>query len=115
MPRYRNHAEQDLDLSHARWGWVDLDATSNPDTVGGSATKTVAGATVPVRYSYLRAVGGDAVINGVNRWEDGTPATLGAVTLYDGVFEPILIQDDELEIESGTVRAYYADDFYYDL
>lgn len=113
MGRYKDgefKIAQHLDLSHGRFGWVDLDATSNPDPGGGS--NTVGGN--PARYVYLRALGADATVINTNLMDPGTPAEKTS-TFYDGFPEPGLWADDVLKITAGTVRAYYADPYYYDI
>lgn len=105
-----------MENSHAEQGWVDLDSTSNPNSTGGSATISVNGSSVPRRYRYLRAIGGNATINMINLLTDSTirESPQDGVTLYEGFPEPVLVKDSDLEIVSGDVRAYYAPVDYYD-
>lgn len=109
-PQHKNEIVLDYEMAHARNGWADLDSTSNPNTYG-TKTTTVNGASVPVQWCYLRAVGGNASVKITNLLD---LVTVGEQTrtLYDGFPEPVLVSDDELEVISGTVRAYYADPFF---
>lgn len=110
QPKHKNEIVLDYEMAHARRGWVDLDATSNPDTYG-TKTTTVNGASVPVQWAYLRAIGGNATVVMTNKL-DLIAVGEQTRTLYDGFPEPVLVSDDELEVTSGTVRAYYADPFF---